>query len=206
MKNILSLSFLKEQRGFSLVELVVVLALFVIVVGSAIDFFIVMIHQQRRILEQQELLSQVSYVEEYMSKALRMAAKDNSGSCLGGTNQGDMYVLTHCNGGSLQACSGIKFINQSDGNACQEFFLDDTTSTLQQMRNGAAAQRILSDKFTVQSAKFIINGDKTVRQASESDTIQPRVTFLLDIFTQTPGNQQEKRIQTTVSARNLNIP
>jgi len=190
-----------KQKGFSIVELIIVLAIFSVVLGVAVSMLISIINEQRTILAKQELVNQTSYVAEYISKPLRLATKDLTGSCLGVV--GYVYVLTHCAGGN---CSGIKFINTLDNNACEEFFLDTTnpaSPTLEDFKNGTTKNNILSSKLTIRHAQFIINGNKTKLFASASDTVEPRVTMLLDVQTQagiTPV--QEQIIQTTVSQRN----
>ncbi len=191
----------KNHAGFTLVELIVVVAIFFVIIGVTFDILISTVQRQKSVLGGQELLSQTSYVMEYVSKGLRVAIKDPDGTCLGTT--GYIYLLTHFNATS-GFYEGVKFINQSDNNACQEFFLD-IDGVLKQIKNGSAPQNILSDKFKVKYARFIVNSDKTLHIASSSDLIQPKITILLDIQTQTPGSQQEKIIQTTVSQRNLNI-
>lgn len=198
----------KNNNGFTLIELVFVLGIFFIVIAVATDIFISMIQQQKRILKEQELLNQTSYAMEYMSKALRMAAVDSTGNCLG--TAGHIYLLTHCNSGTLEACQGVKFINQSDNNVCQEFFLDDIANpaspSLKEVKNGGLAQNILSDKFRVIHFKFIVNGDQSLHGASNSDLLQPRITVLFDSKTKDAQNPIEKILQTTVSPRNLNVP
>lgn len=195
---------LKNQEGFTLMEIVVVLALFLIITGVTIDLFVSIVQQQKRVLSEQELLNQTSYITEYISRALKMAIKDPSGSCLGQT--GNVYVLTHCPNGTFEACNGVKFINASDSNACEEIFLDTTNPTipvLKEIKNGASAQNILSDKFNVQYARFVINGDKTLHLATDTNTVQPRITLLFDVRIQSSGIWHEKIIQTTASSRNL---
>ena len=206
-KSILGLSG-ESGAGFTLIELVVVLAIFFIILAAMVDVFISMVKHQRRILEEQELLNQMVYVTEYMSTALKAAAKDPTGTCLGAA--GNIYVLTHCTGGIASPCNGVKFINQLDGNACQEFFLDEAANPsnppLREIKNGGAPQNILADKFKVKYGRFVLNGDKTLHTASIADLVQPRITFLLDVQSQMPGTALEKIIQTTVSQRNLNAP
>ncbi len=198
----------KRQEGFTLIEVVFVLALFMIIIGVTISIFLSIVHQQKRILSEQEMLNQGSYVFEYMSKALRMAVKDPDGSCLG--EAGKIYVLTHCQSGTLDACQGIKFINQSDNNACQEFFLDSNDAAggpaLSEIKNDSGAQHLLSDTYEIKYAKFVINGDQAIYDAVAGDGFQPRVTILLDIKTKDSVDPLEKVVQTTVSIRNLNIP
>src|SRR5438132_555205 len=102
------------QQGFTLIELVVVLAIFLILVGAMVDVFISIVGNQKRILQEQEILNQASYVLEYMSTALKAAVKDPDGTCLG--TAGYIYLLTHCDNGPSEPCNGIKFINQSNSN------------------------------------------------------------------------------------------
>lgn len=183
-----------------MIEVVVALAVFFLIIDVAISMFISVVSHQKRILQEQELLNQTSYAAEYITRALRSAIKDVAGSCLQG-NAGSMYRLTHFNASS-GFYEGVKFI-RSDG-VCQEFFVD-TDRIFKETKDGASAQNIISDKFFLQYARFVINGDKEIQGASQSDTVQPRLTFLINIKNQQSAYQQEHVIQTTVSQRNLNI-
>lgn len=191
----------KKSDGFTLVELVVVLVIFVIIIDVTIAIFISIIKQQKRILTEQELLNQTSYLTEYMSRSLRGAKKDTTGSCLKDgvtTYPGYFYLLTHPTATFYQ---GVKFISRTDD--CKEFFLD-TDGVFKEKKNSLPPQNILSSKFNIKYSRFIINGNKTLLGASEADSVQPRLTILLDVQSGSLGNQQEKIIQTTVSLRNLN--
>ncbi len=193
----------ESGAGFTLVELLVALTLFMIIMDITVSVFISMVQHQKRILAEQEFLSQTSYVVESMSKYLRSAVKDTSGDCLfegRDVYPGYVYLLTHYNVGA-DASEGIKFITKD--NVCQEFFLDKD-GVLKESKNGQPAQSILSSKFTIKDFKFIINGDKNLLGASGNDSMQPRVTILLKVGIQTGKAQQEKIIQTTVSQLDLN--
>ncbi len=195
-----------SEKGYSLLELVVVLAIFLIIIGVTVDLFLSVVKSQRRILEEQELLNQTSHAMEYMSTAIRNAKKDDSGSCVG--TAGNFYLLTHCPNGTLVACNGIKFINQSDNDACVEFFLDSALDPidppLRELKTGGTAQNLLSSKFKILHGNFIINSDKALHVSSSLDPVQPKVTVLLSVQTKSVGNQQQKIIQTTISQKNLN--
>lgn len=194
-----------RQRGVTLVELIVVLAVFAIVIGAAVDIFISIVQHQRRILAQQEFSNQISYVMEYMSRSMRMSIKDTAGTCLSGS-PGSLYALTRYNESST-FYEGIKFI--ANNGVCQEFFLDRAGggAVLKEMKYGLLdSQSILSSKFIVNYARFIINGNKNITAATQNDLLQPRITMVLSIDTQIIGTQQTKIFQTTVSQRNLNVP
>ncbi len=212
---------MKLSKGFTLIELIVVMAVFLFVIGAAISIFISIIQSQKKVLSEQQLLNQVSYVEEYISKALRMAGtEDSSGSCLGADNEGYIYLLTPYDTTS-GLYRGIKFINQSNG-VCQHFFLSgDGTDVdpyiLKELKNSVDdddAIALTSANLQINSIVFSINGSSgstfvsdsctTSSQcgASSKDTIQPRATILFNI--NIPG-ESSKIIQTTVSQRNLNV-
>lgn len=207
----------EKSKGFTLIELIVVMAVFLLVIGTAMGIFISIVKQQKRILAEQELLNQASYVMEYMSKAIRMAEKDDAGGCLTEgvvSYPGYTYLLTRADPGGFYR--GIKFINQSDNNACQEFYLDNAvqgdTSTplvLKEIKNGVPIEGALltSEKFNIEALRFGINGhdgcygEPVKCPQTEGGNNQPRITILLNIRMDA---QSVKKFQTTVSQRNLN--
>ncbi|MBI2121300.1 MAG: prepilin-type N-terminal cleavage/methylation domain-containing protein, partial [Candidatus Wildermuthbacteria bacterium] len=107
-----------EPKGFTLIELLVASFLFSFLSGIAVNFVLSGIDAQRNVLSQQTLSSQMSYVAEYMSRALRQAGKElrNPPQCLGryGTN----YDI-RANG------TAVAFIGrQGQQTVCREFFLE----------------------------------------------------------------------------------
>lgn len=190
----------ESWRAFTLIELVVVMAAFLFIIGAAAGIFLSIVQNQKRVLSEQKLLNQISYAEEYMSKALRMAMVDTDGTaCFGDSKYaGYIYLLTHGDSGSYE---GIKFINQSDNNgACQEFFLD-TTGVLEETDGGGSPVALTSTDLKINFISFALNGLNNLSGTSYSDAVQPRVTILLNVSI--PG-EAAKTIQTTVSQRNLN--
>jgi len=199
---------LRRVEGFTLIEVIVVMGVFLFIVGAAIGIFISVVQNQKKVLAEQQLISQVSYIEEYMSKALRMAAADESGLCLekGGTTAEPIkyiYSLTRFDG-DTQLYSGIRFLNQSSAQ-CQEFFLDkaelypvlkelkgDTTGVVN--TDDGSAIDITSSGVQIDEVRFSINGSSGGNFTSDScnptgqcgatsaDPVQPRVTILLNIL------------------------
>lgn len=217
----------KLTKGFTIIEMIVVVAVFLFIVGVAISIFISIVQNQKKVLSEQQLLNQISYTGEYMSKALRMArtARTNLDyDCLGINNMGYVYLLTRYDQ-SLGLFRGIKFVNQSDvdslGNpACQEFFLDNTTDpsrpVLKELKNSnydGDAVALNSSDLQINSVRFSVNGSDGSGLgcseldrcgASELDSVQPRVTILLDVKISADNQEPDRIIQTTVSQRNLN--
>lgn len=192
-------SYSIDQKGATLIELTVVLAVFFIIISATIGIFISIIQQQKKILSEQELLNQVNYAMENISRQSRTAVADSTGSCLGSSFINYYYLLTHYDSGA-GFYNGIKFISYD--NNCHEFFLD-TDGVLKEIKNAGSPQNILSDKFEIKYARFIINGDKSLQGASQNSPISPRITFSLDIQMQELAGQKEEVFQTTIARRNF---
>ncbi len=159
----------------------------VIVIVSGL--FIFSIRIQRRVLAQQELLDQVSFVEEYMSRALRTAKKDLAPTCL--TQAGLNYEIT-------RSGKGIKFINDRD--ECTEFYWDDAASQLRESRAGV-------DNLITASSLRVLRFSAALRGASQTDAIQPRAAFFMELerISQRAEEQVSIKLQSTVSQRDLDV-
>jgi len=157
----------KKYKGFTLIELIVVMSVFLFIIGAAIGIFIAVVQNQKQVLSEQELLNQISYTQEYMSKALRVAEADSvktdpGGNCLiyegtdgtplGSNNLGYIYLLTR-HDISTGFFRGIKFINSSAKDACQEFFLD-ADGVLKEIKNGAAAVSLTPSDLQINYVRF----------------------------------------------------
>lgn len=188
-----------KNKGFTLIELVVVISIFSLIISVATSLFISMLQQQRRTLSQQELLNQTSYVVEYMSRALRMAKKDDSDTCV--TTGTRNYQITNSSGGYSGA--GIRYINNNANGICQEFFWDYTSEMLYESQNASDAVPTFLPLF----ASYIKIEDFKVALSETADInkYQPRVTIFFDATIGTGKNQVEKQIQTTISQRNLDV-
>lgn len=217
MKNIATLKNKKQKsKGFTLVELVVVMAAFLLIIGVAISIFISIIQGQRRILAQNQLLNQSSYLIEYMSKGLRMARNDEAGTCLIYADEGSgetsfpgyNYLFTKPVSNNY---TGIKFIN-ANSNDCQEFYLDSEDNKIKELRNSineSDAMPLMSDKFNVNYFKATVNALPGLQSDEEygsflGDFQQPRITIISGFSVVGDNSLPELKIQTTVSQRNLN--
>lgn len=214
-----------DNKGFTLIELIVVMAVFILIVAVTIAIFLSIIASQRRILAQEQMLSQVSYAMEYVSKGLRMAQKDTEGECLASVDSngeivqnypGYMYLYTRPDLES-GVYKGIKFINASNEAACQEFFIANdggaTNSTIKELKNSTDdedASFLTADKYNINYFRYSINGgtglaSDGIMGALETDSTQPRVTLIMGFELPGDPTQPEIKIQTTVSQRNLNV-
>lgn len=181
---------MKNKNGFTLIETMVAVAIFFIIMTIPTSFFVLSINGQQKALAAQEITDNVSYVLEYMSRSIRMAKKDLSGTCI---DEKFNYKITR--GGK-----GIKFINYH--NECQEFFWDVSDNRLKEIKDNKDSVPMTSESFQVIS--FKIGPSVSWGQ----DNGQPIVTFYLNIKGKKlskPAIQSEIKVQATISQRNINV-
>ena len=196
MKGRLSTNNRKSKRnlasGYTLVEILVAVAIFFIIAAGPTSFFISSVRGQTRALASREIVDNSSYSLEYISRILRMAKKDLTGNCIPiGTN--------YENPGA--DVSTIRILNYHD--ICQEFSLIENRLQVRKSIDATAANfeeflPLTSDDLEVTSLKFQISG------LDQDDDLQPRITILLELVKK--GQTESKIIiQTTVSQRNLDV-
>ena len=166
-----------NNKGFTLIEMIVAVAVFSLVIGASTGLFISSLRAQRQNLATREVLDQTSYIMEYMSRALRMAKKDITGTCTG-TAKSNYQFESQC----------IKFINYKD--ECQHFCLVGS-----RLKN-KEGNYLTSANLNIKSFNVNLVGQGQI------DTLQPKITIFLDI----EGKEQSNiKIQTTISQRNLDV-
>jgi len=208
---------LSLSKGFTLIEMIIVMAVFFFIIGAALSIFISIVQNQKKVLAEQQFLNQISYIEEYMSKALRMAETSiDSNPATNCIPEGYIYMLTRYDN-TNQIWRGIKFLNQSDGGRCQEFFLDNVTPNslgplikndpknpiiLKELKDINAddndAIPLTSPSLQIKSMNFSINTTECTPVScgfqsnppppAEPNPVQPRVTVLFKVAI--PGDGQ----------------
>jgi prepilin-type N-terminal cleavage/methylation domain-containing protein len=190
------------KRGFTLVEILVAVTIFVIVVSIASSLFVQTIRSQRRNLAYQELLDQTSYVMEYMARSIRMAKKADV-ACTG--NPDYNYATTSW---SL-AWGDIKCLHfKNYKGECQYFCLNSTSTNSRLMTTttpnllGIPSQ--LDFTYLTSSDLNVSFFDINARgwEKGSLDNSQPLVIISLEI----EGKEESSiEIQTSISQRNLDI-
>lgn len=195
--------FQLKEKGYTLIEVMVAVGIFFTIVAVPTGFFIGSIKGQQKALSSQELVGDVSYGLEYISRAIRMAKKELNCAdkadpltcgCLKNSGYGFNYEMNHGD-------KGIKFINYQG--VCQEFFWDTTDNRLKETKNGGEAIPLTSNDLEIISFKIW-----PTDSWDQNNNKQPQVTLFLEIKGKRysrPELQPVLRIQTTISQRNLNV-
>ena len=161
------------------------MAIFSIIIGAALGVFSSTLKNQRNILARQQVLGEMSYALEYMSRSMRMAKKDD----LDGVH---CLVADKANY-EITPELGIQFRNYN--NVCQKFFLED-----EQLKEDKAGVILALTSDSIRVTKFSIN--LSGEQQPPSDNLQPAATILLEI---TNSDNTIIQFQTTLSQRDLDV-
>ena len=185
-------------KGYTLIEIMVAVGIFFAIIAAPSGFFVGSLKGQQRALASQELLDNVSYALEYISRSLRMAKKDDieiKGITCNCCPSGDRvnYEVTD---------QSQRIIFRNYDNKCQEFYLDDG-GRLKESKDGVI-NYLTSDDLEVVSLQFTVVGESQF----DDPSLQPKVTLFLEVKGNRgsdPSLQPVIKIQTTISQRNLDV-
>jgi prepilin-type N-terminal cleavage/methylation domain-containing protein len=197
---------IKSGAGFTLIEILVAISVFSIIISSISGIFVFSVREQRKTLTSQILLDQTSYVLEYMSRSLRMARKQIAGEAQCLSQSGLNYEIPSAyQEGNENLGRGIRFINQLQGNDCQEFYLEN--GQLKYKKNvddppNSQTFDLTSNNLNITFFRFNLSG-----KDQSADYLQPTVIFFLEIEGKggAVGTQPKIKIQTTISQRMLDV-
>jgi prepilin-type N-terminal cleavage/methylation domain-containing protein len=188
----------QKIKGFTLIETLVALLIFGFVSVILVNIFVSVLNSQKRILQNQELMNQSSYALEYMSKAIRMAEKDMTGTCSGAA--GENFRV----GTSPVSIAFLMYDIKDDSYKCVQFLIEDNAvkerrSVDESLPSGTALP-ITSSSVSVDRFEFYVTGDIL------GDNIQPKITVMIKMKSLSSStNAPVVIVQTTISQRKLDI-
>lgn len=171
-----------DRSGFTLIELMVSVALFSLIMILAANIFQSVINGQRDAIASRNIQESVRYSFEKLSKEIRMAQKDNAHFCIPAGNN-----IYWTNGGKDQ----LKFLNYQ--NKCVCYFLNNGQFMISD-QTCAGGLPLTPQKIVVSNLKFQVNDSAASSQALV--TLRMRVGVLV------PGRMNETiDVQTSLSSR-----
>ncbi|MDP3057829.1 MAG: prepilin-type N-terminal cleavage/methylation domain-containing protein [bacterium] len=183
---------INNEKGISLVELVVAVSVFSMVITAASGIFINALKAQKTIVAKQNVADNLRYIMEFMVKEMRMAQTDTVNPDLT-FNDGAATPVTVKNGRFTK----ISFKNMSSSSIVYDF--DSVNSKI--LRNDfggtGGAQAISSDEVLITDLKFMVNNwNLTTGPAAAA----PFITIWIKAKAKS-GAGGETELQTSVSPR-----
>lgn len=183
---------INNEKGISLVELVVAVSVFSLVITTASGIFINALKAQKTIVAKQNVADNLRYVMEFMVKEIRMAQTDTVNPDLT-FNDGAAVPATVKNG----RFSKISFKNMSSSLIVYDFDSVSNKILRNDLGGAGGAQAISSDEVLITDLKFMVNSwNLTPGPAA----VAPLVTILIKAKAKS-GAGGETELQTSVSPR-----
>lgn len=170
----------KGQRGFTIVELLVSIAIFSVVTSFGVSVFVRSLRAQRSVVSLISASDNASLAIESIARELRRGRD----------------FETESNGGPW-----LRFINAEQKEIEYWFNNTDTEHEIMRSENGGTPYPVTAKNIIVKNAHFFVQNDLQNR------TIMPRITMSITLGTSDRDiTDIVTQIHTTVSSRGLNNP
>lgn len=211
-----------KQSGFTLIEMIVSLALFSVVVTIAVGALLVLIASNQRLQNEQSVMTNLSFALDSMTREIRTgtnyycltrnaAHQGPTGARLFNDNAVLNSDLTaDCATGrnpEAYRYHGMAFVEggQSVAGAPETkiaYFYDKNEQTIYRRISGQAAQSIVSSGIIITDAEFYVTSSTVL---DSGDLGQPIVTIVLEAKDSSDPTEKTYKIQTTVTQRTLDL-
>lgn len=211
-----------SQSGFTLIEMIVSLALFSVVVTISVGALLVLIASNQRFQNEQSVMTNLSFALDSMTREIRTGTKyfcDSRNNAASGPldrrifedgRSLDSNVIGDCVTGRVPAVAryhGIAFVEggQSITGVADTkivYYYDDTTQGLFRRVSGEAAQSIVSSGIVITDAEFYVTSTQELDTGNDR---QPVVTIYLEAKDSNDPTEKVYQLQTTVAQRTLDL-
>ncbi len=212
-----------KQKGFTLVEMVVSVALFSTAITIAVGALLVLISSNQQLQQEQSVMTNLSFALDSMTREIRTGThyfcdsrpNKNSGPdkiFLDATNLDSLALNTQdCANGnnSSRDFHGVAFReggNSITGTGSDHilYFFDKTQGKIYRRVGANAAQSIVSDGIYINNAEFFVTGS-TPLSIGAANIDQPAVTIFIEAVESNDPTAKPYYMQTTVTQRTTDI-
>lgn len=217
------------QSGFSLVELIVALAVFSIVLTITVGALLMLVGTNQQLQGEQSMMTNLSFALDSMTREIRTGtryyceespnyAAGGGSNLFAGGNDIDTILgsddVTNCSGvmGAGSNLKGVAFIEggKSVTGALGKrivYFYDKTDGKIYRKIGNETPQSIVSSGIYISNADFFVTGAGPLDPAHpDDDEYQATVTIFIEAkATSTAPASSAVQVQTTITQRTLDI-
>lgn len=215
------MKFIKHNRGFTLIEMIVSLGVFAVVVTITTGALLTLIAANQRYQGQQSVMTNLSFALDSMTREIRTgynyfcvtsSAAASSTSIFRGPTQHEALAASrrNCNGRGGTPIIGISFYeggNSITGASANRvlYFYDAAARTIYRRVGDGTPQRMTAGDVAIDQANFFVSDSGTL--FTNNDTYQPTVTLYLEARAANDPSATAQRyfMQTTITQRSLDI-
>ncbi len=212
-----------SQSGFTLVEMIVSLAIFAIVVTVSVGALLVLVATNQRLQGEQSVMTNLSFALDSMTREIR------TGSLYYCTSSPSAASLTSpfnpasnldtVFGQGVQDCAsgnntnaryhGMGFVEGgdsiTDGSERIFYFFDSTEGAVYRRVGSGPVQSIVSPEIHIVDFEFFVTGSENLQTSGTAATRQPTVTLYIKASENSDGTGKLFEVQTTVVQRTLDV-
>jgi prepilin-type N-terminal cleavage/methylation domain-containing protein len=223
------MKFIKNQQlGFTLIEMIVSLAVFSIVVTITVGALLVLIGTNQQLQDEQSVMTNLSFALDSMTREIRTGTHyfcdslNNKTANHGGagsyanmfndaTNLNSVFgdVVRDCPNGRDKKLQGILFNEGGSsitgtGGRILYFFDEDEGKIFRRVGSGLA-QSIVSSGIYITDAEFFVSGSNPLDVATDTEKDQTVVTIFIEAKDVNDPTAKAYQMQTTITQRTLDI-
>lgn len=192
-----------KQKGFSLIELLVSVALFTVVLTIAIGALMVLISANVKAQNIQDAVSNIQFSLDSMAREIRTG---NGYYCTsGGETTGDYKVVQDCNKGTyLSIVEGGKSLSAGAVNRRIAYRYNTAAQSVERKIGNGSWISLTSNTVSITSMHF--NVTNSANREDGGNSLQPNVTIYINGMVTSVGDTSTNfTLQTTVTQRTLDL-
>jgi len=185
---------LNAKRGFTLIEIMVSIAIFTIIITTGIGALVSVLNSYKVSQSEKKVHDSLNYTLESMTREIRLGKDYYAGADSDGSDQGSIQDGTNVDSLGL---------NTADGRGYVVYYLDNEVLMIR--RSGATPAALNgvqaltdSDQISISNVRFTVIGTDPL---SNADYIQPLVW--LQVQATAVGEEKKTTVQSLVSQRSL---
>lgn len=210
----------KYQSGFTLIEMIVSLAVFTTVIGISVGSLLILIGSNRQLQTEQTVMTNLSFALDSMTREIRTGVHyycesspntNGANNIFNPANNLDTILgetVNDCTNGRAgnQSLHGIAFSEGGDSITGGEdrilYYHDADDGKIYRRVGDGPAQSIVSSGIYVTDADFYVTGSEPL---SNNEETQSMVTIFIEARDINDPTNKAYKIQTTVTQRTLDI-
>ncbi|MCU0678796.1 MAG: prepilin-type N-terminal cleavage/methylation domain-containing protein [Candidatus Pacebacteria bacterium] len=196
----------QTERGFTLVEMLVSLALFTTIATMAVGTLLILINGNSRVVGEQITLTALSFALDSMTREIRTGSEYYCGSVsqvTGAGVYGSPTAVQNCTGGNVGLSfreAGESITGGNDDSRIAYYF---ENNRLWRKVGSQSAQEIVTNDVEITEGRFIVTGATPL--GTGTDIVQPTVTILIEARASSSDATKTFTLQSTVTQRALDL-
>lgn len=212
------------KQGFTLVEMIVSLAIFSIVVTVSVGALLVLVGTNQQLQGEQSVMTNLSFALDSMTREIRTGSgyyciSDTSNVGLSNVFNGASNLDTELTSGEFPRTQDCQNGNQnssrfhglaiveggdsiSDASDRILYFFDSVEKKIYRRVGNGSAESIVSSGIVIEELEFFVTGTTPQRLG---DNVQPTVTLFIKAKEKDLPNAKTYYLQTTITQRTLDV-